>query len=233
MIDEEEFFAWLDGELEPEEAARVEAAVAADPHLLRKADEHRALQASLQGAFGSIATAPVPDRIARVTGSAASNVADLSARRPRQRIPFGAPQWAAMAATLALGVALGTTIRGGQSAPIEANGGKLYAASAVDQALDTQLASAAGGDVRIGLTFRDRGGVICRTFTEQASSGLACRDGNRWKLRGLFAAPEGQETSYRMAGSTDPRLMDMVDEAIAGEPVDAAKEKALRDGGWR
>ena len=51
MTDEELFYAWLDGELDGEEAEQVAARVAADPALNAKAEQHRALAASLRGAF--------------------------------------------------------------------------------------------------------------------------------------------------------------------------------------
>jgi hypothetical protein len=235
MIDEERFFAWLDGELPAEEAARVEAEVAADPELRRRADEDRAMTARLRGAFGGVEAQPVPERIAGAVRPPRDNVVDFGARREKRRLFAGAlPQWASIAAALVLGIALGTTINSGNPAgPVEVSGGSLYAASAVDRALDTQLASAASGDVRVGLTFRDQAGAICRTFEARESSGLACREDDRWKLRGLFAAPEGQGADYRMAAGADPRLMDMVDQSIAGEPFDAAGEKAAMERGWR
>jgi hypothetical protein len=235
MIDEERFFAWLDGELPPEEAARVEAEVTADPELRRRADEHRAMTARLRGAFGSIESQPLPERIAAAASVREDNVIDLGARRERRRFFAAAvPQWASMAAALVLGIALGATInRGDPAGPVEVRGGSLYAASSVDRALETQLASAASGDVRVGVTFRDQAGTICRTFEAKGSSGLACRDQERWKLRGLFAAPEGQSADYRMAAGADPRLMEMVDQSIAGEPFDVVGEKAAMERGWR
>jgi hypothetical protein len=87
--------------------------------------------------------------------------------------------------------------------------------------------------VRIGLTFRDQSGAICRTFTGEQSSGLTCRDGSDWRLRGLFAAPEGQAGDYRMAAGTDPNLAALIDSTIAGEPFDAAQEQAAKARGWR
>ena len=48
MVEDEKFFAWLDGELSPEEAARVEAEVSADPRLSRLANEHRAMTSGLR-----------------------------------------------------------------------------------------------------------------------------------------------------------------------------------------
>jgi hypothetical protein len=117
--------------------------------------------------------------------------------------------------------------------PVTIEGGKVYAAAALDQALTTQLASAPSGDTRIGLTFRDQGGALCRSFTQPAASGLACRDGQRWRLRGLFAAPEGQAGTYRMAAGMDPNLASMVGSEMTGDAFDAAQEKAARDQGWR
>ena len=36
-----------------------------------------------------------------------------------------------------------------------------------------------------------------------------------------------------MAGGVDPRLMDMVDESIAGEPLSSVKEKHAKERGWK
>ena len=109
----------------------------------------------------------------------------------------------------------------------------MYAASAIGQALDNQLASAPRGDVRVGLTFRDQAGSICRSFTATASSGLACRQDGRWQLRGLFAAPERQGSDYRMAAGMDPNLAALVESTMTGEPLDASQERAAKAAGWR
>ena len=62
---------------------------------------------------------------------------------------------------------------------------------------------------------------------------VACRDGEDWRVEGLFAAPEGQQGDYRMASGEDPRLAALIDERIAGEPFDARAERAAKDRGWR
>jgi hypothetical protein len=231
MTEDEKFFAWLDGELGPAEAAGMEAKVAADPQLARLAEQHRALGGQLHGAFDPIVAAAVPDRLSESLHPPAE-VIDFAAAKRRRSMP-SLPQWAAMAATLAIGVFVGTMVPQRSGAPVAVQGGKLYAAAALDQALDAQLASAPAGDVRIGLTFRDHAGEICRSFNAQAESGLACRSGGRWQLKGLFAAPEGQAADYRMAAGMNPNLATLVDSSIAGEPFDAAAEKAARDKGWR
>lgn len=230
MTDEEKFFAWLDGELAPAEADAMSAKVAADPALRKLASEHRALAGQLRNAFDPIAAAAVPPPLGAALRPQAE-VIDFASRKRRTFPAF--PQWAAMAATLAIGIFVGTLAPGKDGSPVAVDGGKLYAASTLGAALDKQLASAPTGSVRIGLTFRGRKGEICRTFVEQASSGLACREGDRWQLRGMFAAPEGQGGDYRMAAGMDPNLAALVDSTAAGEPFDAAAERAARENGWR
>jgi hypothetical protein len=230
-IEDEKFFAWLDGELPREEAVQVEAEVAKSPELMRAAAQHRALQARLKGAFDPVADAPVPERLLP-----RGDVIDFAAAK-RARAGRGwslATQWAAMAATLAIGIFAGRMLMPPSSGPVEVRGGKLYAAASLNRALDTELASApADGAVRVGLTFRDQSGALCRTFTDPQSSGLACRDGPRWQLRGLFAAPEGQGGAYRMAAGMDPNLAALVDSVMSGDPLDANQEKAARNQGWK
>jgi hypothetical protein len=229
--DEEKFFAWLDGELAGNEAAAMETAVAADPKLARLAEQHRALGNRLKGAFDPIATGPVPNHLRAALRP--SKIIDFAAAKRARSMP-SLPQWTAMAATLAIGILVGTLAPQGSDAPVQVQGGRLYAAARLNQALDTQLASApANRAVRIGVTFRDQDGTICRSFTEPQASGLACRSGHGWQIRGLFAAPEGQGGAYRMAAGMDPNLAALIDSAIAGEALDAAQEKTAKQRGWR
>lgn len=236
MVDETKFFAWLDGELPAEEAAEVEAAVAADPELSRVAEEHRSMAVWLRQSFDRAAEGPVPEHLQQMLEPKSAEVVNLAERRSTQRRHFPAlAQWAAMAATLAIGVFVGTFAGGDSSqGPVEMRGGTLYAAGAVDAALDQQLASAGSqGAVRIGLTYRDDSGAICRTFTTSAATGLACGQGGDWAMRGMFAAPEGSDADYRMAAGADPRLMELVDSTMAGEPFDTQAEAQAKQRGWR
>lgn len=233
LKDEEEFFAWLDGELDGEAAARVAARVAASPELSARAEQHRKLAAGLRAAFAPVIEgSPSPPRLGQ------AEIVDFGARateRERRRGWFSAPQWGAMAASLALGLILGTQIsgRGGYDSPVAAADGELVAAASLDKALDSRLASEPVTEgVRIGLTFRNTAGAICRSFTDRSVSGLACREGDRWRVDGLF--PSGaQGGEYRMAAGEDPRLAGLIDETIAGDPFDATQERAARDRGWR
>lgn len=232
-VKDELFFAWLDGALPPDEAARVAEEVAADPELASLAAQHRAMQARLRSAFDSVAEAPVPERL-RAALEAQPAVVDLyAARRALRHSRWRAPrQWAAIAASLAVGIFIGTAVERPGASPVEVSGGKFYASAALDRSLERELASSPEGDIRIGLTFRDRNGAVCRTFSEPGASGLACRDQDRWELRGLFGAPRAPAGEYRMAAGMDPNLAALVDSTMAGEPFDATEERSAKQRGW-
>lgn len=228
MNEEEEFYAWLDGELDEATARRVAARVAADPELTELAEQHRAMTSSIRGAF-----APVADAAGPAPRFAPAQVVDLVGRTERARSSFGLPQWAAMAATLVLGVVAGIMAQPDANGPVLNRDGKLYAAASLDRALDRQLASSQENEaVRVGLTFRDRKGRICRSFSGVGGQGIACRDGEDWAMEGLFATTSSGG-DYRMAAGEDPRVAAMIDENIAGQPYDAAAEERAQKQGWQ
>jgi hypothetical protein len=226
MISDERFFAWLDGELDPAEAAAVAAQVAADPELQRKAEAHRNLHGSLRAAFDPIAEAPVPPILAEAARPREAEIVDLASRREARRPAFMPMQYAAMAATLAIGVIAGSMLNNAPPGPIARENGQLVASGELESALYTRLASAPSDEgARIGLTFRDTGGDLCRSFTDDGTSGLACHQSGDWRIRGLFQTGEGQQSQFRMAAGPDPRLAGLIDASIAGEPLDAAGER--------
>src|SRR5438270_1672892 len=120
MNDDDKFFAWLDGELASTEAAEMEAKVAADPKLQRLSEQHRALGAQMRGAFDPIAAAPVPERLQAALRPSAQ-VIDFAAAKRRRSMPALA-QFTAIAATLAIGIFVGTRGPQGTDTPVEAQG---------------------------------------------------------------------------------------------------------------
>jgi hypothetical protein len=236
MSADEKFFAWLDGELEGAEAAEMVARVDADPELAALAEQHRAMQARMKAAFDTVADAPVPEPLITAVKPASSNVIDLGERREHkvQSLRFALPQWGMIAASLIFGVFIGTFAPGRSDSPVQLRDGYMYAANSLDRALDSELASApSAGPIRIGLTYRDSDGVICRSFSGAAATGLACRDDGRWRVRGLFPGGEGQSADYRMAAGMDPNLAALVGSTMVGEPMDAAQEREARSADWR
>lgn len=222
-IDRETLIAFADGELSEIERRRVEKAVAADPALAREVEAHRRLRERLAAHYAPVADAPVPDRLAALLEE---KVVPIEAARERRAARFAPQHWAAIAATLVLGLAIGGSLdRGGNGASI-AIGGQL------ERALDTQLASAQPADaaVRIGLSFRSTDGTLCRTFERESLAGIACHQDGGWQLRRASWSPR-QDAQYRQASSTE--MMAAAQEMMAGEPLDAAGEKAAMEGGWR
>jgi hypothetical protein len=132
-----------------------------------------------------------------------------------------------------LGIATGNMLLSGPAVPIASDAGQLVATASLKDALSTQLASQPRDTgPRIGLTYREKRGKVCRTFSDQAAQGLACFDGGDWRLRALFQGAESNVGDYRMAAGPDPQLSALVDESIAGEPFDAAQERVARGKGW-
>ena len=120
--------------------------------------------------------------------------------------------------------------------PVASRDGQLVAHGGLERALDVQLASAQPQDaqVRIGVTFRDTGGALCRSFDSADLAGIACRAGDDWRLRQTFAVESaGGATQYRQAGSGDAAVMQAAQTMMAGAPLDAEAERRARDAGWR
>lgn len=244
-IDPETIAAYADGELGPEDAAKVEAAMAADPDLARQVEAHRRLRQTLTDHFASIADMPVPERLTAMLaakGNSSGNVVSLAAVRearaeamPRAR---SAPsRWAmggALAASLALGVLIGGQLMPG-GGPIVSRDGQLVAGGHLDKALTTQLASAQdGAATRILISFRGRDGRYCRGFESGATAGIACRDDGRWLIeRSQSAGPETPSGGYRQASSAAAGIMAAAQDMAAGPALDAAAEKAARDAEWQ
>ena len=224
-VTEEMLIAYLDGELDAEHAAAVETALAADPALSERAVRHRALADRVRGAFAPVAAEPVPERLSAMLGRNDTKVVDLAARRAR-RVTWQA--WGALAASVAAGLVVGLAIPRGS--PVL--GDQMAARGELAQALE-ERASGRGQAMEIGLTFKDHAGRYCRTFAGDGVSGLACREKEAWKVELAVRQPKASETEYRTAASvTAAPVLNMVDQLIAGEPLDAEQEAAARASNW-
>lgn len=226
-IDPEMLMAYADGELGPLEARRVERAIAEDPALGVEVARHRALRARLSGHFAPVAEEPVPDRLAAMLRT---NVVELPAGMSAARMP-GWMRWGgAVAASLALGFAIGHGLQ--DRGVVQTRGGQLYAAGTLAIALDGQLAADRGA-VQVPVTFRDAGGSYCRVFISPAAEGIACHDRQGWGLRQTRAGGAVAKTDYVQAGSTGAAVMAAAQEMMAGAPLDATAEVQARASGWK
>jgi len=235
-LNDETLMAYADGELSPLDAKRVERAMADDPDLARRVARFTATRRALKSAYDDVVAQPVPDHLLRLLEAIPDEhisppIAETIAE-PYRRAPFrfGAVAWAAIAASLLVGVVVGRF-----TAP--ANGFFLvdggYAAGDLARVLDTQLASdPQAADARIGFTFRAKDGVICRTFAAERVSGLACRAEDAWAIRMILPSLAGA-TDDRQAGAPGLAIRDVVDGMIEGAPFDAEQERQSSASGWR
>lgn len=246
-ISDDLLIRYADGETSAEEALMVEAALAADAAVAERLAAHQRVAARVKDAFAPVRDAPVPQAMLDLLNTSGplpsesdSTVVPLEQFRAR-KVP--APRWmsgslagwAAMAACLVIGVMVGT------QAPWGAGPGLIdrdqNARGALMAALDGQLASqppAKGESVRVGVSFRKSGGGVCRTYSAQASAGLACREGGKWKVMVAVAQAPAATGEFRTAASEiPPVVLEAMDSLIIGEPLDATGEAAAKKAGWR
>ena len=241
---DDEIHAHVDGELDAEASARLEADSRTDTALAARIARQRELRSLLRAEFDPVLEEPIPQRLrAALAGSASAGAVTPigAARKDAARVARPAwsfREWGAVAATLVVGILVGSlALRGPSGLPIEAERGRLVAANALDAALSSQLAGSApeGAAVRIGMSFRAAGGEYCRTFTlRTGAGGLACRRAGRWAVELLDAAAQPAATDgFRQASSTlSPAMVGAIAALGAGEPLTAEEERQRRGAGW-
>jgi negative regulator of sigma E activity len=238
---DESLMAFVDGELDAEQRADIERALAGDAVLQARVAALQGQRRRVSAAFASVLDEPVPDRLAALLASAPSapsatvvNLGEARAERVRRRSMPGWAQWGRMAAGVVLGVLLGVQFAGrGGDASLSVRDGRLVAGGPIEQALSTQLARTSGSPVAVQLSFVDRGGAYCRTFSTAAVAGLACRRDGQWVVETLVAAEGKADGAVRQASTSPRAVLDAVDQSIAGDALDAERERQARDHGWR
>lgn len=232
-IDPEMLMAYVDGELDPITAKRVERAAEADATLAEQIAQHRRMRAQLRSAFDPLAATPPPDTLADML-RASGKVTEIAAARANRGRSM--PRWlraGAVAATLVLGLLIGRGLPNAEG-PFAIHDGQLVARGETARALDTRLASAqpAGDNMRIIVTFRRPGGDYCRAFEAGVQAAIACRREGGWQVQSFRTAGESAATEYRQAGSARAALMAEAQDMMAGEPLDAGGERAAIGAGW-
>ncbi|MFL8061391.1 anti-sigma factor family protein [Xanthomonas vasicola] len=227
----------------PDQARRVEAALAADPQRAADVRQLQQVKARLRNGYASVLEEPIPAHLLdaarqRPPVSPQSTVitaaAQIQAQTPATR-RHATQRWAvpsSITAALLIGLWLWQRQQP-QPAPSAVLAEQGYDASAAFAlALDRLLSGEQQGKVRMGLSFRARDGRYCRSYSLQSShAGLACRQGGRWRIEVVSPLqPQGNDSELRMASSTLPTaLLDAID----GQALDAGGERNARDHHWR
>ncbi|MEP7351293.1 MAG: anti-sigma factor [Sphingorhabdus sp.] len=228
--------AFVDGELDLLTAKRLEKALEIDAALAKAVEDERALRSKLASHFAPVIDEALPDRLtALLTASIAENVDDsLGRRRMERKAAMRRPalvQWGAMAASLALGLMIGGYALNRDGGYVSDNKGQMVASGALSDALDTQLAATQSGDskIRIGTSFASISGDYCRTFESATLDGIACNADGAWQLRQTVSGEKAAQYRQASAGA----LAEAAAAMMAGDPLDAAQEKAVQDRGWK
>jgi hypothetical protein len=247
---DEELMAHADGELTGERRGALDRALQHDAGLRERLARLKAQRQRIAAAFGDVMDEPVPERLSAllrapiaepVEEATPPKIVDLAERRQQRDERRGMASWAAwggMAASFALGVVLGVQLLGSGAAGeggalVSEAGGRLVAGKRLAEALDTQVAGEAGG-VAVQLTFVDRSGHYCRTFSAGETAGIACRQADRWTVDATAKAEQAPTSAMRQAGSPLPRaLLDAVDAQIDGAALTADQVKQAQQRGWR
>lgn len=242
-ITDDILMAYVDGELDEAAHDEVQRAIAADATLAERVRHQTALRQRLQGAFASVLAEPMPERLLRAAQAppaTAPKVASLAQAREAKASRAWASDWKAwggMAASVLVGVLIGQQMSGdGATAPFAMQSGQLVAGGAVSQALSTQLASVPSVDaaVQVQLSFVDKSGAYCRTFTTVGLAGLACQSGGDWAVQSLAQVEPGAGAGMRQAATAlPPTILGEVDRRIQGGALDAEGERAALQRGWR
>lgn len=225
-VNDEMLMAYVDGELDTEARKHVEEELARRPDLRAYVERQQALAKTLHDSLDAVLAAPVPQAL--TDALKASTRVSVSENVPWRRIAL----WSGLpaAAALACGLVIGVMMRPASDI-VSSKGYGLVAQGSLGQALNQQLASAGQGE--IGLTFKDKSGRYCRTFTTPgALTGVACHTGGSWRIAAV-GKTEQEAGVYRQAASGMPDfLRNAVTSMMAGSPLDAQAEKKARDAGW-
>jgi hypothetical protein len=243
--DDAKIHAYVDGALDADAAARLERDSGSDAALAARIARQREVRALLRAEFDPVLDEPIPQRLLdTLAGPGPSSVVAPigAARKERPGAPrptWSLREWGAVAATLALGVLLGSQLfRGSSSLPIDTRSGQFVAASYLDAALSTQLAGAApeGAAARIDLSFRAADGQYCRTFAlEVGTRGLACRRDGRWAVELLEAAaaqPAAPDGFRQASSALSPAMLGAMNALGASEPLTTEEEQQRLGSGW-
>jgi hypothetical protein len=239
---EEQVHAFVDGELDAAETARLAALMQEDPALADCVARQRALRTELAAAFAPVLDEALPARLLQAldaTNSAATPIG--AARRPRHRVVAARPLWwGAAAASVLIAAIIGWSLPRNAGGLLVPGQDGLLAAGALAEALSERIAvdGSAADHVRISLSFRATDGRYCRSFSlDSGLDGLACHDERGWQIEAIGRQPANSAQStddYRQASAAfSPAVLAAISGAQQGESLSPDEEREARERRWR
>lgn len=209
-LNEETLMAYVDGQLDPQRRAEVEAALVHDRQAQAMVQQFRDSALALRHAFDPILREPVPERLlAAIQAPVTAKVHDIRlARRSGVARFFPQTVWArAAAVALLVGAGAGYLSAQWWRASLESTASVAVIDPLLHEALETtasgavfvkqERASGLERDIMPLLTFQDAKQRYCREFEStlkgqgesQVSYGVACRDAGGWRPYAVMASP--------------------------------------------
>ncbi len=236
----EMIMAYVDGELDVDAIATVERAMRVDPAVAAAVAQAKSLRERVRLAYDPVLSEPVPARLAALASvrMPTSQGRGPGTGRAGTRRNWRATQWAAMAASMTLGVLLAPWLHEAATPVVLRTSPEgLVAVGTLERALTSRVISDAtlDEDIEVGLSFRDHDGRYCRSFSLPAQSlaGLACRSGGQWQILATGEAMQDNGEFRQAATALPPAVLAEIDARLAEESLDAAGERAARDAGWK
>jgi hypothetical protein len=244
----ETLMAYADGELDAQTCREIEAALPSEPGLAGQLARQRTLQTTLRATFAPVLEDAVPQRLIDAARGAANKPSAPLAAPSRYTALHRPLAWALkwqvpglVAIVMVLVGAIVGRLLGTEPTPsITTVDGRMLATGGLATALSRQAGGAEPlqSTVMIGLSYLDKAGTYCRTFTvkqTESMAGVACRGMDGWHIQALAqTGPTSPLAQYRVAGIlVPPLILGAVESTIDGSPLDARAESAARARNWR
>lgn len=228
-LNDELLCAYMDGELDEKTHAQVERALTDDIGARVRLERMLAADERLK--------AEIPLRAADPSDPLAQHILTGEAIRPRTAAARWTKTLGALAAGIG-GVVVGFVLAGVQqrssiAALVPPSSNELLL-SALEHAESGKVIGDGDKSAQVMLTFVADDGRYCRAFRSRdingAAEGLACRDGEHWRLVAWdgTAAVEG---GFHTAGSSE-LLDDIMDRLGSGSALERSEERALVERSW-
>jgi len=209
-IDDQILSAYLDGELDRETSAKVEAALRSDQAMARRLGQLKALEVNLGSAYAAAMQEPAPNRLSAMV-AADKGAAFSGFRLPRLADLLRPIVVAPAFASLAVGVLAGTMTTAGAattSVLVAEKTGELRLAGNTQKAVDVARSGVVQtvGDARVlvRLSFKDGSGRSCRHVSLAADDVVVCRRSDAWIVDSLAPGPGVSGEGYQTAASAAP-----------------------------
>ncbi|RMF10009.1 MAG: hypothetical protein D6763_06670 [Alphaproteobacteria bacterium] len=260
-VTDEKLSAYLDGMLEPEDAARTAQALLSDPSLRARFNAMKVADKAAATVFGEIDKRPVPEALRNLLDREGNSARRQESRSETQRngLSFAVfrerlkvpRNFAALAASIALAIGFGAgiTLDRGQIAPpdrfLTAQGvGVIEPGNPMFELLQnapsgqTLVGKEPGGaKATVVLTFKTKDGRYCREVEMQGTveglRTLFCKQEDQWRMVASIAVPGGTAHGYTPATTENLQVIEnVISRLIDGAPLSRASETDAIKNGW-